>query len=644
MIRAAPSATASGSQFSRLLASSRLASHSPVIPQAYTAPAAHIARGDFGLKRSLPSRNKPIGSLRYVDVEALDTSEGQTIWTECEHKVLLKKRFAEMNVRISPLQSTNSITRQHDRSYAGVLGPRISTTFDPSTRRSVPSAYNALSNENMRTHLQSEAMQGTGPIYRKNIHAGNAMSVGLDLDGPFGDRASEYSVKIPVPVVFRGMDEKRFEKYLDYIRSQRSNYRKSTSLSAAEKERQDLAARYNKERQKVQNANRVMAESSSSSATLTESEPLTEPEPLNPAMLALPEITGEYEYTSKNDHASVGIDLWNESRTVNHVTGSLWQNWLRDRDSLRASQAVNTALPSNPAPSSPKIRNQPMHPSAGVQYGSPDRIQTKLLADGVPARLLSKHNEPRSRGFVRGNSPKSSAHTISVAVGGQIATMPDKYAPQARLLDWTQRNPQQNVLMVKQVGTAEIEHTPRVSYASSNSLPIWSAQDGKLNRSASAASIVAQKAVEAVESESYQDSLRESTLSNQFGQLHMTIRPVDQNPNTLSRGQPGSPRWVGEVDQALGYRSGVSEVAPTLLGDVGQSTEFSDWMRQSSETEQKRRYPSAKGTGKKMFSRREARTETLLRRESEVRKLKSERTKSKATSEESRQKLKEMFK
>ncbi|MCO5596150.1 hypothetical protein L7F22_050210 [Adiantum nelumboides] len=571
MIRAAPSATASGSQFSRLLASSRLASHSPVIPQAYTAPAAHIARGDFGLKRSLPSRNKPIGSLRYVDVEALDTSEGQTIWTECEHKVLLKKRFAEMNVRISPLQSTNSITRQHDRSYAGVLGPRISTTFDPSTRRSVPSAYNALSNENMRTHLQSEAMQGTGPIYRKNIHAGNAMSVGLDLDGPFGDRASEYSVKIPVPVVFRGMDEKRFEKYLDYIRSQRSNYRKSTSLSAAEKERQDLAARYNKERQKVQNANRVMAESSSSSATLTESEPLTEPEPLNPAMLALPEITGEYEYTSKNDHASVGIDLWNESRTVNHVTGSLWQNWLRDRDSLRASQAVNTALPSNPAPSSPKIRNQPMHPSAGVQYGSPDRIQTKLLADGVPARLLSKHNEPRSRGFVR-------------------------------------------------------------------------AQDGKLNRSASAASIVAQKAVEAVESESYQDSLRESTLSNQFGQLHMTIRPVDQNPNTLSRGQPGSPRWVGEVDQALGYRSGVSEVAPTLLGDVGQSTEFSDWMRQSSETEQKRRYPSAKGTGKKMFSRREARTETLLRRESEVRKLKSERTKSKATSEESRQKLKEMFK
>lgn len=649
MIRSSPSVTASGSQFSRLLASSRLASHSPVIPQTYTAPVANLARGDFGLKRSLPSRNKPNGSLRFVDVEALDTREGQTIWTEREHQVLLKKRLAELNVRISPLADIDE-----EVSLKGLLGPRISTTFDPSTRRSVPSAYNAVSDPNMRTHLQSEALQGRGPIYPKNIHAGNAMSVGLDIDGPFSSRAGAYTVQIPVPTAFRAMDEKRFEKYLDYIRSQRSAYRKRSTLRAAEKERQELIARYEKERQKVQNANRIMSESS------TEQVPLTEPESLSGPKVPLPEITGDY--TSKDDGASVGIDLWNESRTENVILGSLWESWLRERDELRASQAIDTALPNNPAPapareSYAKIRNKPMHPSAGLQYGTPDLIQTRLLADAVPGRLLDRH-DTRSSAYARSNRSTSDSQTISVAVGGQVATMPSRYIQNPRFIDWTQRDTQAGVRMIKPHGTAELEHGPKLSYASPDSLPIWSSRNGRSNRSASAASIVAQKAVEAVESESYQDSLRESSLPSQFGQLSMKVRPVDPEAKILSRGQPGSPQWVGQLDHKLAQRRGESETKPMLYGELDLSLpnagQYERFMNESKESEQRSfeqtgrspsYYKSPKGVGKEMYSKREIKNSYEQRRQASVRKkLSGGRTKSSTTSEESQASLRGLIK
>ncbi|PWN37464.1 uncharacterized protein FA14DRAFT_170306 [Meira miltonrushii] len=601
MIRSSPSVTASGSQFSRLLASSRLASHSPVIPQSYTAPAAHLSRGDFGLKRSLPSRNKPIGSLRYVDIEALDTREGQTIWTECEHQVLLKKRFAELNARITSAESR-----------PGFLGPRISTTFDPSTRRSVPSAYDPVSDPNMRTHLQSEALQGRGPVYPKNIHAGNSVSAGLDLDGPFGNRAGHYSVKVPVPIAFRAMDEKRFDKYLDYIRTQRPVYRKHSSLRAAEKERQDLLARYENERRKIQNSNTVMAESNSSTATITE------PEPLTRAKIPLPEITGEY--TSKDDDANVGIDLWNESRFANLGLASLWQSWLRDRDGLRASQAVDTTLPSNPAPISSKARNKPMHPSAGLQYGLPDLIQTKLLADGVPGRVLSREDAGKRTGVDRNRNKDHGSY--SVAVGGQVAKMSkpphNSDVPTPRVLDFSQKDTQQGVIMVKPHGTTELTFGQPISYAP-DSLPIWSAKGARTNRSASAASMVAQKAVEAVESESYQDALRQSTLPKQFGQFTMRVQRLKER--TVSRGQPGSPQWIGEINGTLNYRAGESEKDVFFMADLTQTDQYAAYSRDSAKIGHRGRslssYNTSKGLSKKAFSRRETKNSYNQRREAQ---------------------------
>lgn len=616
MVRAAPSSVhAGGSQFSRLLASSRLSSHSPIIPQTYTAPTAHLARGDFGVKRSLPSRNKPIGSLRYVDIEALDTREGQTIWTECEHPVLLKKRFGEFNARVSALSTTSHMFG----SRKGILGPRISTTFDPSTRRSVPTEYSSVPDTRMRAHLQSEALQGRAPVYRKNILAGNAMSVGLDLDGPFGSRAGEYTVKVPVPVTFRAMDEKQFEKYLDFIRSQRTTYCKQATLRAAEKERRDLVSRFEKESIKILNANRIATRTNDSTAQ-EEEKALTEPEAFTGAKIPLPDIAGEY--TTDLDGAKVGVDLWNESRTENPVSGNLWQSWLREKDELRSSQGIDSTLPGNPAPGN-KLRNKPMHPSAGLQYGSPDLIQTKLLSDAVPGRLWNIQSSNKSNQNINRRNPDSV--TISVAVGGQIASMQRRYVPSPRFIDWTQQNPQQNLMMVKPDGIAELVYDGNASITASTSLPIWSAQGGNSNRSASAASIVAQKANEAAELESFQDLLRQSTLPGQFGQLSMKLRPANPGNHTSARGQPGSTQWVGEIDGKLNYRLGESERAPIDYGSLGQTSKFREYMRESSESEQKdrpMRFNSAKGIGQKSYSLRE------LRRANRLQDLKFRRTNS----------------
>jgi hypothetical protein len=77
--------------FARLLRTSRLASYDPHIPQVYTTFGRHRKRGDWGLKRNLPTTVH----TNVITVQALDTPEHQTPFESAQAQVWQLERWKE---------------------------------------------------------------------------------------------------------------------------------------------------------------------------------------------------------------------------------------------------------------------------------------------------------------------------------------------------------------------------------------------------------------------------------------------------------------------------------------------------------------------------------------------------------------------
>lgn len=81
------------STFATLLRRSKFASYDPAISQLYTAPSAHVHRGDFGFKRPLPRMARTRAPA--VVVSCIDTPEYQTAWTDAESQAKFVRRLDE---------------------------------------------------------------------------------------------------------------------------------------------------------------------------------------------------------------------------------------------------------------------------------------------------------------------------------------------------------------------------------------------------------------------------------------------------------------------------------------------------------------------------------------------------------------------
>ena len=99
------------SVLSRLLQRARVSTHDPAIGQVYETPTAFAVRGEWGVKRPLPSSWKSSpdtaasapypGALRYASINRLDTQQGLTDWHEAEKDTLFRKRWQEAGARLS---------------------------------------------------------------------------------------------------------------------------------------------------------------------------------------------------------------------------------------------------------------------------------------------------------------------------------------------------------------------------------------------------------------------------------------------------------------------------------------------------------------------------------------------------------------
>lgn len=492
------------SNFGRLLASSRFASHHPTSSQVYTASAAHLARGDFGVKRPLPTQHLPVGSIRYVDIANVDSRESQTKWSEREREVLLVKRFNEMNVRIRhTLPNGGGPARTAADLSSGALGPRLSTTYDPSTRRPVPTLYKNVEKEGLRRLLESRARQGRGPVY-----ASEQLSTSSNLDpaGPFGKVSMAYSDTLPIDIDYSAMDEKTFEKYVGLIREQRPHFRKHLNRQAALLARRQVANEYERQRQAL-----LEGKDGNGSDTI--------PPPVHESQLPLPEV--EENLTGAPQEHSV--DMWDSGREKKRRSLPDWRLWLSVREEAHSHEPNNSTILSNAAKNANGQR-QPLHVRGGLQYSQPDSISTQLLGDKLPARFIDYYVDNERR---RPNRMANRMHSngYAVALAGRIATVTHGLSGSDGLIDWTQRRPESGTTFVK---------------------PLY--VEAETTRQARDRQVLAM-----------QERLEKPLPIQGARALNVQLRNVKNSSNqdgenrSRARGVPGTPQWIAEIEGRTGY-------------------------------------------------------------------------------------------
>ncbi|KAJ1024802.1 hypothetical protein NDA16_002842 [Ustilago loliicola] len=406
---AANSATTAPTQLTKLLRSARISTFDPSIPQVYTTPPAYAARGEWGLKRPLPSSSASIfgsssgsapypGALRYVEVSQLDTADGQTTWKEREKEVLFVKRWAEADTK---LHVTVPEFSGHTYTDPGSHGPRPATTFLKSTERYFPSEIPGpieltpaeaaredpkerearLYNNRWRSLMKHHAARGAAnPAYK-----------GLDFMGEqspspaFGFDAEKFTTRPRMMTNYNALSEPEFEKFVKSIRNERGAWKKFFST----KERSRLLGLIRK-RQEKEYAAALRAQEDAERRGATK-------EPL-------PEINPEAELETMS---LAEIDMLEQSRDVDATRDAF--RMLEEKNLRESTKPQSEKLPGLSQPNT-------IHPLAGLQFSQPDPIYSSLLADPVPGRVIHEVSSKSDKDFRRFTKI---ADGRSVLVGGR---------------------------------------------------------------------------------------------------------------------------------------------------------------------------------------------------------------------------------
>lgn len=379
----------------RLLKQTRLSAHHA--SQVYSAAPAFASRGDFGLKRPLPTPavdgtsnpSAAVGRLRYVQVSQQDTPEGQTEWKENERDTLFLQRWAEKNTRVAGFAESQwheegaSTSADFSRRPGGSLGPRIRTVFDPATYRLLPSDFPEPSSES--------DPNAAGQLARLKDSTRMGAVTPPGLEDPFSSASSSYTRHLDVFPDYFKMTESQFERFLAQVRRARPELRKRIQNKTEDRVRMVKLAIARREREK---AIRAAQNAANRGAT---------PQPV-PAAPREDEI----------EVPPIEADMWDESRIVESLEAV---TFIKRREANKASRPRSKTLPFQSG------RDTPLHPSAGLQYSQPDEIFTQRLAEALPGRVVIPNLQDLSRNQRR-SSPNRRNSDLGVASGGHIEQLP----------------------------------------------------------------------------------------------------------------------------------------------------------------------------------------------------------------------------
>lgn len=413
------------SQFSRLLQQSRLSSFDPAIHQVYTAPKAFMARGEWGMKRPMPttpssSAAPELGMLRYVEVKQIDTKHGQADWAEREKESLFVKRWAEADTRLN-IDGAESSYRFNNR--VGSHGPRPTTSFLKATERYFPTDIpgpillseaeeqaedpqakrDRLYNNEWRQLMKHHAARGAAdPNYK-----------GIDYDGAstrsavFHVDADKYSTSPKMMTNYNALSEKEFDKYVERVRAKASVWRRHYEKKDKKRQLSEAVAQHDRKYRLAVEQRKAATENGTPLPPLPEFDPTQVPE----------------------DNA---VDMLEESRDAD-ATSVAFQ--LLEEDAVRvATSPKNKRLPGD-------SQSTTLHPHAGLQYSQPDSVYINTLSEPVPGRVIHEVSS-RSERDVRRFSRVSDGR--SVLVGGRVGYL---HAPLRSTapptIDWSRQDPKQ---------------------------------------------------------------------------------------------------------------------------------------------------------------------------------------------------------
>ncbi|PKI84971.1 hypothetical protein MVES1_001324 [Malassezia vespertilionis] len=204
-----------------LLQQTRVNTFDPRIEQVYTAPAAHLVRGDWGMKRPLPSSWQPApdmpaaqpfrGALRYVTAEALDTPQHLTAWRESERDPLFRTRWHEAGTRLSDRSKRDVLSSaigEDEANAAQGVRPRI--MYDPAT----------LSNDTKPAHVV------------------------------WGAHHARFADAPDVLPNYNAMSQREFQKFLSKVRTVRGKFRETIKAQRREASEHTLLEQLSRRRAK----------------------------------------------------------------------------------------------------------------------------------------------------------------------------------------------------------------------------------------------------------------------------------------------------------------------------------------------------------------------------------------------------------
>ncbi|KAF9053221.1 hypothetical protein BJ165DRAFT_1331103, partial [Panaeolus papilionaceus] len=312
---AVPKVIPAASPFASLLRQSKFAAFDPTIRQAYGAPASHIHRGNYGLKRNINVRNKP----EYITLKNYEEHAQYIEWTGAEGQVRFVKRVEEANVKPSLVPNTPWYTGLGPVAVSSASG--IDSEFCPGEGAAI----------GMSSTQQSKPLEPVSPSAPPTLTLENFSSkLGQRGRGEYGSRPSAQYAESRDGDAFTqpnilAMSPRVFNRYLEKLRDLRPDF-----IAYLEKQ---IRLR------RAQNARR---------------DGLPEPDPNSPIEVA--------ELAAEGINANLHMMFLGKHSEAQFHAGSSEQS---------SSSAPTSTHPNAPQP----IRQQP-HKFGGLMYSAPTVIES----------------------------------------------------------------------------------------------------------------------------------------------------------------------------------------------------------------------------------------------------------------------------
>ncbi|KZV61699.1 hypothetical protein PENSPDRAFT_658727 [Peniophora sp. CONT] len=206
---------AAPSQFGRILKSSKFASFDPALGQVYTAPPAHAARGNYGLKRALHPRRHGIP----LTVQAVDSIDQQTEWEPAATEARYVERW---ETQPAPHPARNWLSQLGSGTARSEW--RIDSEFSPAAPPP-------------RAQVKPTARQGQGSASTLTVEDALAAAEAKHGKGPAADLAAMHALvaerrdlntaMTSTPTLNPdALSPERFARYLHDVRGLRSRFKR----------------------------------------------------------------------------------------------------------------------------------------------------------------------------------------------------------------------------------------------------------------------------------------------------------------------------------------------------------------------------------------------------------------------------------